>query len=53
MLIKYFDTLYKRESTYTLADDADIEFECGRVCFSWLGTRKAIEVEYVISISRL
>lgn len=53
MRIRYFNTLYKREDAYTLTNDSDINFVDGRVCFSWCGTKKAIEVEYIISIERV
>lgn len=53
MLIRYFDTLYNRESSYRVADDTEIEFKNGRVCFSWCGSRMAIEVERVIAIERI
>lgn len=53
MRIRYYNTLYKREDAYTLTNDSDISFVDGRVCFSWCGTKKAIEVEYIISIERV
>lgn len=52
MKIRYYDTLYKREAVYTLSDDAKLEFKNGRVCFSWCGSKLAIEVEYIIEIER-
>ena len=51
MKIRYYNTLYRREDSFTILD-GKFDFEDGRVVFSWCGTRKAIEVEYIIAIEK-
>lgn len=53
MRIRFYNTLYKREDSYTLPEGEDFKFEDGRVVFNWCGCGRAIELEYVIAIERL
>ena len=53
MRVRFFDTLYNRESVYIVAPGTDIEFKDGRAHFAWCGSRVAIELEYIIAIEYL
>ena len=53
MRVRFFNTLYNRESVYIVAPGTDIEFKDGRAHFAWCGSRVAIELEYIIAIEYL